>query len=66
MSFRGVFIAHSVNGFRDPVLYIVIVGATMWRWTFYVLFGVIEIVLSVLVFWCALRWPRRSVPGEST
>jgi hypothetical protein len=29
-------------------------------WWFYLFFGVIEIVLSLLIVWCAWKWPRRA------
>ena len=40
------------------VLYTLIILITMWAWWFYVLFGVIEIVLTGLVVWHAWNWPR--------
>jgi len=30
----------------------------MWGWAFYILYGVIEMVLTGLVVWYAWGWPR--------
>src|SRR5262249_9254459 len=46
-------------------LYTIIILGTMWRWTFYVLFGVVEIALTALVFWYAWKWPR-TAPLEAS
>jgi hypothetical protein len=40
------------------VLYTIVILITMWGWAFYVFFGVIEVALTGLVFWYALKWPR--------
>jgi hypothetical protein len=40
-------------------LYTLIILITMWDWTFYILYGVIEVVLTGLVVWYAWTWPRR-------
>lgn len=42
------------------LLYTLIILITMWGWSFYVLYGVIEITLTGLVVWHAWRWPRES------
>ena len=40
------------------VLYSLIILATMWSWYFYIVYGVIEITLTMLVAWYAWTWPR--------
>jgi len=37
-------------------LYTLIILMTMWRWAFYVFYGVVEIVLTLLVVVYAWRW----------
>jgi hypothetical protein len=39
------------------VVYTLIIALTMWSWMFYVLFGVIEIALTISIVWLAWRWP---------
>lgn len=46
------------------VLYTVIILMTMWRWAFFVVYGVIEIVLTGLVVWYAWTWPKESSPSS--
>ena len=41
------------------VLYTSIILMTMWRWAFYIFYGVIEIALTGLVVWYAWNWPRQ-------
>jgi hypothetical protein len=45
------------------VVYTAIILVTMWGWAFMVLYGVIEVVLTLLVVWYAWTWPR-STPGR--
>ena len=40
-------------------LYTAIILITMWDWAFYIFYGIIEVVLTSLVVWYALKWPRR-------
>jgi hypothetical protein len=40
------------------VLFTLIILVTMWDWTFYVFYGVVEVTLTSLVVWYAWRWPR--------
>jgi hypothetical protein len=40
------------------VVYTAIILVTMWSWAFMVLYGVTEVVLTLLVVWCAWTWPR--------
>ena len=41
------------------VLYTAIILITMWRWAFYIFYGVIEIALTGLVVWYAWSWPKQ-------
>ncbi len=41
-------------------LYTGIIGLTMWSSAHFIFYGVIEIVLTLLVIFYALRWPRTS------
>jgi hypothetical protein len=45
------------------VLYTLIILVTMWGWAFYIVYGVIEITLTVLVVAFAWRWPRTEATG---
>ena len=40
-------------------LFTAIICITMWDWKFYVVYGVIEVMLTSLVFWYAWKWPRQ-------
>ncbi len=40
-------------------LFTAIICITMWDWRFYVVYGVIEIMLTSLVVWYAWKWPRQ-------
>lgn len=40
------------------VLYSAIILVTMWRWAFYVVYGFVEVGLTLLIVWQAWRWPR--------
>jgi hypothetical protein len=47
-------------------LYSLIILVTMWSWVFFIVYGVIEIALTLLVVWHAWHWPRadaRSATG---
>jgi Family of unknown function (DUF6326) len=46
-------------------VYTGIILITMWGWAFYVVFGFIEITLTVLVVWYAWKWPRVQADGGS-
>ena len=53
------------------VLYsVIMMFAIRGTWTFYRLFGVVEIALTLLVVWYAWRWPRAipsaPIPGPAT
>jgi len=40
------------------VLYTLIILVTMWSWAFFVLYGVIEVLLTGTIAWSAWRWGR--------
>ena len=41
------------------VVYTLIILITMWGgWFFYIFYGVLEVALTLLVVWCAWKWPR--------
>jgi hypothetical protein len=40
-------------------LFTAIICITMWDWMFYVVYGVIEVMLTSLVVWYAWKWPRQ-------
>jgi hypothetical protein len=43
--------------------YIIVMALTMpGAWSFYVLLGIVEIVIGLLTVWYAWRWPRQSHP----
>jgi hypothetical protein len=42
---------------------VVMVLAIRGAWHFYLLYGSIEIALTLLIVWCAWTWPKR--PGDS-
>ena len=43
--------------------YIVIMALTMpGAWSFYILLGVVEILLGLLTVWYAWSWPRETTP----
>jgi hypothetical protein len=41
-------------------LYTLIILLTMWAWAFTIFYGVIEVVLTSVIVWYALRWPKQS------
>lgn len=44
------------------VFYIIVMALTMpGAWNFYVLLGIVEIILGLLTVWYALRWPRQDL-----
>ena len=61
MIFLSVALRPRVNRWLNiifGVLCTIIILNTMWAWAFYIFFGVIEIVLTGLVVWYAVKWPR--------
>jgi hypothetical protein len=54
-----------VNVIFGAVYTVIMILAIRGGWHFYVVYGVIEIVLTLLVVWFAWTWPRaRRVAGE--
>jgi hypothetical protein len=61
MIFLSIVLKASVNrplNIVIGVLYTVIILFTMWSWIFFIVYGVIEIILTGLVVWYAWTWPR--------
>ena len=62
MVFLSLALAARVSRWANIVLgigYTVIMLLTLsGAWTFYIVLGVIEITLTLLIFWYALKWPR--------
>jgi hypothetical protein len=59
--FLSVVLKRSVNRSLNiifGVVYTLIILITMWRWAFFIFFGVIEIALTALVVWYAWKWPK--------
>ena len=62
MIFLSLVLKPNVSRWLNIVLgslYTAIIFITMWRWAFYVLYGVIEIALTGLVVWYAWTWPKQ-------
>ena len=62
MIFLSVALKSNLNRWLNiifGVIYTVIILITMWRWAFYIFFGIIEVVLTGLLVWHAWNWPRR-------
>jgi len=62
MIFLSVALAANVNRWLNIIfgtIYTIIILITMWSWKFYILFGVIEVVLTSLVVWYAWTWRKR-------
>jgi len=62
MIFLSVALKPNVNRWLNIIfgsLFTVIILITMWGWTFYVFYGVIEITLTSLVVWYAWNWPKQ-------
>ena len=44
------------------IVYTIIMIATMrGAWLYYIFLGVVECILTLLIVWCAWRWPRQPV-----
>ena len=66
MIFLSVALRPRANRWLNLILgalYTAIILLTMWRWWFFVFYGIIEIGLTLLVCWYAWTWPRRQ-PSE--
>jgi hypothetical protein len=62
MIFLSLVLKPNLNRWLNIVLgslYTAIILITMWRWAFYIFYGVIEIALSGLVVWYAWNWPKQ-------
>ncbi len=63
MVFLSLALKASVSRWANMILgivYTVIMLMTLsGSWTFYIVLGVIEITLTGLIFWYALKWPRK-------
>jgi hypothetical protein len=62
MIFLSVALKPNLNRWLNiifGVLYTVIILITMWSWMFYILYGVFEITLTLLIVWYAWKWPRQ-------
>jgi hypothetical protein len=65
MIFLSVVLKPTLNRWLNilfGLLYTAIILITMWSWMFYILFGVIEVTLTVLIVWFAWKWPRQQTP----
>lgn|SRR5690242_3059745 len=63
MIFLSVALKPGLNRWLNVVMgvvYTLIICITMWSWYFYVVYGVLEITLTVLVVWYAWTWPRQA------
>lgn len=61
MIFLSVALRATLNRWLNMIvgtLYTFIILATMWRWAFYIVFGIVEVTLTGLVWWYSWRWPR--------
>ena len=61
MIFLSVVLKPVANRWANIVcgaLYTLIILLTMWRWAFFVFYGVIEVALTGWIVVCAWRWPR--------
>ena len=62
MIFLSLVLKPNLNRWLNIILgalYTAIILITMWRWAFYIFYGVIEIALTGLVVWYAWNWPKR-------
>jgi hypothetical protein len=48
------------------VAYSAIILLTMWRWAFFIFFGVIEVLLTTFVVWSAWKWPKAEAPRSAS
>jgi hypothetical protein len=62
MIFLSLVLKPNLNRWLNIILgalYTAIILITMWRWAFYIFYGVIEIALTGLVVWYAWNWPKQ-------
>lgn len=66
MIFLSLVLKPAVNRVVNIVLGLFYTGIMLvsmpGAWAFYIFLGVIEIVLSLLIVWYAVKWPRQVVP----
>ncbi|MFC5741815.1 DUF6326 family protein [Dyella tabacisoli] len=66
MIFLSLVLKPTVNRVANIVLgaiYTIIMLVSMpGAWVFYIFFGVIEMALTLLIVWYALKWPRQQTP----
>ncbi|SFS16825.1 hypothetical protein SAMN05216570_3391 [Dyella sp. OK004] len=66
MIFLSLVLRPAVNRVVNIVLGLFYTGIMLismpGAWAFYIFLGVIEIVLSLLIVWYAVKWPRQVVP----
>jgi hypothetical protein len=62
MVFLSLVLRPSLNRWLNIILglvYTAIMLVTMpGEWTYYIFFGVIEVILTILIVWFAWKWPR--------
>jgi hypothetical protein len=61
MIFLSVSLSPRLNRWLNIVvgmIYTVIILITMWQWAFYIFYGVVEVIFTLLVVWYAWNWPR--------
>lgn len=65
MVFLSIALPATLNRWMNVMLGIIYTGIMLMTmpgaWVFYIVLGVIEIVLTVLVVWYAWNWPRQNV-----
>lgn len=69
MAFLSLVLPSNVNRwsnvFFGTAYTIIMVLAIQGSWHFYILFGLIEIVLTTLIVWYAWAWPKQSTKPRS-
>jgi len=63
MIFLSLALPPRVNRWLNIIcggVYTLIILITMWRWAFFVVYGIIEIALTGLVVCYAWRWPKQA------
>ncbi len=49
--------------FTVVMVFIAGISISLWR-TFYIYLSVVEIILTIIIVWSALRWPKLSIKNE--
>jgi hypothetical protein len=65
MVFLSLILKPKVNYWTNitiGILYFAVSGANLIgeTWIYYILFGIIEMIISLLIIWYAWRWPKQS------